>query len=566
MLAWDLSCRDWIDRIRGGRSLVPTLAIDPVRTKNARDVFDSLRLPDVPGMPLLREAAGEWQREIVGTLAGSLIGNDRMVRELFLLVPKKQSKSSGSAAMMLTELLLNTRPRAVFILVAPTIAVASIAFGAIQGMIDADAYLKGTGGKTGRMHVQPHIRLVTDRTNNATLQVRSFDAEVLTGVIPSGVLLDELHLMSKIRGAASIIGQIRGGLISQPEAFFAMITTQSDEPPAGAFAAELRKARLIRDGKIAGAMLPILYEFPPDLIAGEQDHEPWRSPENWWMVTPNRNRSVRIERLVEEYQVAVDTSADEVRRWASQHLNIEIGLALRSDRWVGADYWERRGDPDMTLERILELSEVITVGMDGGGLDDLFGLCVLGRERGRGRWLHWGKGWAHKIVLDRRKSEAARLLDFASTGDLTIVEDLEVAFAEAAGVAKRVKDAGLLGMVGLDRIGVGSTIDHLAAAEIAGDGMVVGVDQGFRLNGAIKTCEVMLSSGKMVHCAQPLMAWSVSNARTVQAGNAISITKQASGVAKIDPLMALYNAVACMSMNPEVEGASVFEERGPRFL
>jgi hypothetical protein len=27
----------------------------------------------------------------------------------------------------------------------------------------------------------------------------------------------------------------------------------------------------------------------------------------------------------------------EIVRWASQHLNIEIGLALRSDRWVGAE-------------------------------------------------------------------------------------------------------------------------------------------------------------------------------------------------------------------------------------
>lgn len=566
-MPWDLSRLDWEGRIQAGLSLMPDLPfLDRARGGQAVKVFNSLRLSDVPGLPLLETAAGDWQREIVEALEGSLIEGERLIRELFLLVPKKNSKSSGSAAMMLTALLLNRRPRAVFILVAPTIAVADIAFRAVQGMIDADPYLKGVEGIKGRMHVQPHVRLVTDRTNNATLQVRSFDAEVLTGVIPSGVLLDEVHLMSRIRGAASIIGQIRGGLISQPEAFFAMITTQSDEPPAGAFAAELRKARLIRDGKIAGAMLPILYEFPPSFMQGEQDHEPWRDPKHWWMVTPNRGRSIRIERLVEEYQTALDTSEDEVRRWASQHLNIEIGLALRSDRWAGADFWLRRAEPELTLKSIIAASEVCTVGMDGGGLDDLFSLTVLGREPMRGRWLHWSHSWAHKIVLDRRKSEAARLMDFVAAGELTIVDDLEQAFASAAELAKEVKTAGKLGMVGLDRIGVGSTIDHLAAADIAGDGMVVGVDQGFRLNGAIKTVEVMLSSGKMVHAGQKIMAWAVGNARTVQAGNAVSITKQASGVAKIDPLMSLFDAVACMSMNPEVEGPSVLEERGPRFL
>ena len=46
------------------------------------------------------------------------------------------------------------------------------------------------------------------------------------------------------------------------------------------------------------------------------------------------------------------------------------------------------------------------------------------------------------------------------------------------------------------------------------------------------------------------MSWAVANARVEPKGNAIIITKQASGSAKINPLMAAFNSIALMSTNP----------------
>jgi phage terminase large subunit-like protein len=52
------------------------------------------------------------------------------------------------------------------------------------------------------------------------------------------------------------------------------------------------------------------------------------------MVTPNLNRSVTIAVLEKEFEEAKQSGEAEIRRWASQHLNIEIGS--RCGRTAGA--------------------------------------------------------------------------------------------------------------------------------------------------------------------------------------------------------------------------------------
>src|ERR1035437_785867 len=100
-MAWSLSVPDWQDRIRAGRSLVPDLPLlDKIAAQRAVDVFDRLRLPDVPGKPLLKDAAGDWFRDIVRALHGSIVDGERMAREVFLMVPQTQAKTSYGAALI----------------------------------------------------------------------------------------------------------------------------------------------------------------------------------------------------------------------------------------------------------------------------------------------------------------------------------------------------------------------------------------------------------------------------------------------------------------------------------
>jgi phage terminase large subunit-like protein len=518
---------------------LPGLPLNTEAAEKAVRIFRGLRLADVQGTPLVADAGAEWFEDIVRVMFGSLDSawKQRAIRELFLLVPKKNGKTTNGGLMMLTGFLMNQRPNATFIMTAPDHGVADIAYSAVRGAIELNPVLQA------KLHIRDHLKTVVHRENKAKLQIMTFDPAALTGQKCAGVLIDELHVVAKNAKAASAIRQLRGGMLPFPEAFMAFITTQSEDAPSGVFHAELTKARKIRDGKQKGAMLPVLYELPTSIQA---DPEQWRDSANWHMVTPSP--ALKIPRLIEEFQTAEATSEGELRAWASQHLNLEIGLALHSDSWVGAEFWPK-GAEKVPLERLFTDCEVITVGIDGGGLDDMLGLAAVGRAED-GRWLLWNHAWIHPVVLQRRKSEAPLFRDFERDGDLTIVNEIGEDIQQVADYVEQIEKSGLLDRVGVDQAGIGAVVDAIVDKGIEHD-RIVGIPQGWRLVGAIKTTERKLAEGALLHSGSPMMSWCVGNAKVEPRGNAILITKQAAGTAKIDPLMATFDAVALMAMNPK---------------
>jgi phage terminase large subunit-like protein len=545
----DLSCPDWRERLKSGRSLVPDLRLpNDAEGHRAVGIFNKLRLYDVPGTPTMADAGGEWFRRIVFVLFASLdpATKERLIRELFILVPKKNNKTTGGALLMLTALLMNERPSAPMLLTGPVQKTADDAFLAIEGAIALDNVL------AKKLHVRDHLKTIVHRETGAKLEIMTFEPDVVTGKKVVAGLIDEEHLLGKMPRAKKAMVQLRGGMMPFPEAFLAIITTQSDDAPAGVFKEDLARARDIRDGKRVGKMLPVLYEFPKEM---QQDPaKPWCDPKNWPMVTPNLGRSIALDKLVEAYQDEHANGEAALRTWASQHLNVEIGLALMADRWAGADFWEAAGQDGLTLEDLIKRSEVAVVGIDGGGLDDLLGLVVIGREVETRKWLLWAHGWAHKIVLERRKEIATQLLDFQAAGDLTFVDKPGQDVEELAAYVCQVRDAGLLPAekaIGVDAAGIGDVVDELVKPthKIKME-QIIAISQGWRLNGAIKTAERKLAGGQIIHANRPFMAWCVGNAKVESKGNAISITKQAAGTAKIDPLMAFFDAGSLMALNP----------------
>ncbi len=535
---------DWGDRIRTGKSIIPP-PIFPDEAESALAVFKEFRIVDAPGSPRIGDACAPWVFELAAALFGSYDAESgqSLIKEVFVLVSKKNSKSTIAGAIMLTALVRSWRQSAQFVVIAPTTEVATNAFSPARDMVAKDEELDDL------IHVQSHIKTLTNRTTSATLKVLAADSNTVGGLKAVGVLVDELHLFGKVAQAENMFREAFGGLASRPEGWIIYLTTQSDEPPSGVFKQKLQYARDVRDGKIHDpAFLPVLYEHPDDMKASGEN----LLLENMWMTNPNIGYSVDDGFLSREFKKAEAAGPESFRGFMAKHANVELGLNLRSDRWAGADFWEAQAKQVVTLKTILDECEVIDVGIDGGGLDDLLGFAVVGRKRVTHEWLVWTHAWAHPSVMERRKSEAARFIDFSKDGDLTLVQRIGDDVIHVAEIVSEIYRSGLLDRIGVDPYGLGGILEALHGADIPPE-QIVGISQGWKLTSSIKTSERKLAEGMMIHGGQKMMAWCVGNAKIEPRGNAISITKQAAGFAKIDPLMALFNAVSLMSLNPATD-------------
>lgn len=545
--AWTTAVPDWEHRLINQLPLIPFKPLFPEVAEDALSVMRDLRLADVAGCPTMGEACAPWVFDFAGAIFGAYNPDtgERLIKDFFLLISKKNTKSTIAGGIMLTALVLNWRESAEFLILAPTVEVAQNAYKPVRDMIAKDEELDAI------FQVSDHTRTITHRLTKATLKVVAADSATVSGKKATGVLVDELWEFGKNAAADNMLLEATGGLASRPEGFVIYLSTQSDKPPAGVFKTKLEYARGVRDGTIDDkAFLPVIYEFPEDMVKRKD----YLNPDFFYITNPNIGLSVGLDYLIRGLKKAQTEGKDKLASFLAKHLNVEIGLALGASRWPGADFWEARGDRTLTFQRIIKESEVICVGIDGGGLDDLLGLTVTGRVKDTKDWVSWSHAWVHRKALELRKSEESVFLDFEKAGDLTIFDNMGEDAEAVASYVAQVYAADLLYQVGLDPSGIGALLDALLEADIPQD-KIVGVSQGWKLGGAIKTTERKLAEpvGRFRHCGQPLMAYCVGNAKVEQRANSTLITKQASGTGKIDPLMALFNSVSLLEMNPPAQ-------------
>ena len=163
--AWSTACPDWERRIVARESLIPFDPLFPEEAKASLQVFNDLRMVDAPGSPRLGEISRDWVTDFVSSIFGAYDAETgrRLVTEFFMLISKKNGKSSSAAGIMMTALTRNWRMSGEFLILAPTIEIANNSFFPARDMVRADEELSDL------YQVQEHTKTIKHRNTDAIL-------------------------------------------------------------------------------------------------------------------------------------------------------------------------------------------------------------------------------------------------------------------------------------------------------------------------------------------------------------------------------------------------------------
>lgn len=388
----------------------------------------------------------------------------------------------------------------------------------------------------------PHLRRgISDRRGELfvrgkadTFKPLGRDSKSLDGLNPHGAIFDEVHAMPD----SGIIDVIRSGTGARRNWLHWMITTAGVNLRGPGFDLHGYAEKVLEGVFEDDEFLAIIYTV--------DDPEKWQDPLEWRKANPNFGVSIYEEGL----RAACDSAKrlpSEQPEFKTKRLNIWLSGGAK---WIALAAWRHCEDKTLRLDDFR--GKRCWIGLDLAERRDIAALCLVFRENGR-YYLFWR---FFQNEYQAQLPENRHYLKWAADGhlhitpgnatDFDVIGDLIAGQRDPADPSRVVKE-GFLQQFAVEEVDYDPKFAPYFAKKLMEKSVpMVEIGQNpSTFTAPIIEAENLILTGELVHEANPVMDWMISNAKKLTSKfNGLSQIAKDRESEKIDGVLAMLMGIA----------------------
>lgn len=514
---------------------------DKAKAAEAIEFIESLNLTgDFHGRPFVLQ---EWQREVISDVYGTVKDSGfRQYHYAYLEIPKKNGKTETTAALAIYHLVCDGPGGQIYCCAAER-EQAALVYRAAKQMIEQDEGLEAL------LNVIDSKKEIHNRRTGTFLKVLSAEAYSKHGVNPTVVIFDELHAQQK-RDLWDFMTFGAGSARKEP--LWWVITTAGDDPDKKTIGWEIHEyASKIRDGEIIDPTWYVkIFGAPPDADIFDEN--------TWYMANPSLGVSVDIGAVREEALSAKNNEKIErLFRW----LRLNQWVSLKRIGWLPITLWDDT-ESDWNPDELL--GQHCYAGVDLSSKIDMTAIAYLFPPRGDvKRWRFILNAWVPEDNMHERVNRDYVEYDtWANDGYLSLSPGNVIDFATIKDHIERTNRMYKIQYFCADpwRLEI---LRQLLGKEVARK--FIEIPQTMAgMSPGMGELERVFRANEISHTYNPLGRWCFGNVITATDGNENSKPMKDRSIERIDPIVALINAMAgAIKLEPK---KAIYEERGMLIL
>ena len=484
-----------------------------------------------------------WQKDVISQVYGTVKPNGlRQYRYAYLEIPKKNGKTELIASLAIDHC-LNDAPSGQIYCCAADREQASLVFNAAVQKIQQDRCLSRI------FKIVESKKQFFNTETKTFVKVLSAEAYSKHGLNPTVVIFDELHALQK-RDLWDVMTFGTGA--AREEQLVWVITTAGDDPDHKSIGWEQHDyASKVRDGEIEDPTWFVrIYGAPEDADIFDEAV--------WFAANPSLGTTISLDNVRAEALAAKNSeSAERLFRW----LRLNQWVSIKRVGWLPITLWDKT-QADFDRESLR--GRPCYLGLDLSSTTDLTAIAALFPPRdGETLWRFFIEAFIPELNMkEREQRDHVPFRQWVDHGFVQATPGDSIDYGSiAARLAMMVREFDVKHICA-DPWRVEALEAHMDEAV---SDKVVRIPQTIEgMSPAMKEIERMMRGGEIVHGANPCGRWAFGNVIVSMDGNENLKPNKARSLERIDPIVALINAMAG-AIRLENK-SSVYERRGLREL